>query len=401
MGEVDRWSNIHQDLLYEITKRFHSYENDYLQLRLVCKQWNLKLPKIPNGNKVPWLLLPIGGGGEEEDIYHIMQLPTIDEQILDTGGLEEEGIYHLILPELQDNNICGSCHGWVIIVMVHEGTIKMLNPFTKVHFELPPISTLPNVIDINGDECTIYFGGRIVTRNTILMHKTQIWKAIINSTPSNDNNNDFIAVVIYGCLSSLAFYKPNDKRWLRFPLRCTNICDVIFFQEKIYAVDYEGQLYEFDTKNKSGPVGRIFEATPPPWDVVLRKFYYLIGCDNGSLLMLIRHIRRPYIGNKKCSVETVKFYVYELKKNEKVWSRIYDLGNYILVIGLNSSVQMLSSNFSNCKGNQIYFTDSMCKEHPSNFASRHDLGIFNLEDGSFKRLLTDVNFFCSPVWVLS
>ncbi|XP_020977374.1 uncharacterized protein LOC110271233 [Arachis ipaensis] len=141
MGEVDRWSNIHQDLLKEITKPFHSYDNDYLQQRFVCKQWNLKLPKIPNGNKVPWLLLPIGGGGgaakesfeefhsrEEEDIYHIMQLPTIDEQILDTGGLEEEGIYHLILPELQDNKICGSCHGWVIIVMVHEDSMCKEHP---------------------------------------------------------------------------------------------------------------------------------------------------------------------------------------------------------------------------------------------------------------------------------
>ncbi|QHO39534.1 hypothetical protein HN51_005731 [Arachis hypogaea] len=389
MGEVDRWSNIHQDLLNEVTKRFYSYDNDYLQLRLVCKQWNLKLPKIPTGNKVPWLLLPISGGAakesfeavrslEEEDIYHIMQLPTIDEATLDTDGLEEEEIYHFMLWELQDNSICGSCHGWLIIVMVYEGTIKMLNPFTKVHLDLPPISTLSNVIDINGKECI-----------KIPMHKTQIWKAIINSAPTNDNNNDFMAVVIYGCKSNLAFYKPNDKRWLRFSTR--PMCDVIFFQEKIYAVDYEGQLYEFDTKNKSGPMGRIYEATPPPSDKGIFKCYYLIGCANGSLLMLIRPVTRRYK-----VVETVKFYVYELKKNEKAWSRIYDLGNYILVIGLNSSVQMLSS-----KGNQIYFTDNMRIAHSPYLAELHDVGIFNLEDGSFKKLLTDVKFFCPPVWILS
>ncbi|QHO08545.1 uncharacterized protein DS421_14g473590 [Arachis hypogaea] len=271
MSEVDRWSNIHQDLLNEVTQRFYSYDNDYLQLRLVCKQWNLKLPKIPTGNKVPWLLLPIGGGAakksfeevrslEEEDIYQIMQLPTIDEETLDTDGLEEEGIYHFMAWELQDNSICGSCHGWLIIVMVYEG-----------------------------------------------------------------------------------------------------------------------------------PMGRIYEAAPPPSDTGCFKCYYLIGCANGSLLMLIRRVRR------RCKVvETVKFYVYELKKNEKAWSRIYDLGNYILVIGLNSSVQMLSS-----KGNQIYFTDNMRIAHSPYLAEPHDIGIFNLEDGSFKKLLTDVKFFCPPVWILS
>ncbi|MED6132664.1 hypothetical protein PIB30_020996 [Stylosanthes scabra] len=136
---IDEWANIHHDMLNEITKRFHLYD-DYLQLRLVCKQWNLKLPKIPNnGNKVPWLLSPIAIDASE------------------TRDLEEKGIYHLMLPDmLQDNIIVGSCHAWLIsvVIMSHGGTVRILNPFTKVHLDdnggSVPVLTLPNVIDNDG-----------------------------------------------------------------------------------------------------------------------------------------------------------------------------------------------------------------------------------------------------------
>ncbi|XLV04084.1 hypothetical protein S245_018421 [Arachis hypogaea] len=73
MGGVDQWAGIHHDMLNQITKRFHSY-NEYLQLRFVCKQWNFNNPLITSGNKVPWLLLPIATAAaknslKEDDIY--------------------------------------------------------------------------------------------------------------------------------------------------------------------------------------------------------------------------------------------------------------------------------------------------------------------------------------------
>ncbi|XP_057756449.1 uncharacterized protein LOC130975720 [Arachis stenosperma] len=371
MGEFDRWSDIHQDLFNEINKRFYSY-NNYIQLRLVCKQWNLKLPKIPEGNKVPWLVLSTGSAVKEsfEEEAHALEEEVRapeDEGILDARSLEEKRIYHLMLPVMQDNIMCGSRHGWLIIVM-----------------------------------------GLIITRNTIFVHQDQIWKAIINSTPNNDNDSDFIAVVIYGLFLELAFYMPNEKRWIRFPTRdLVDIHDVIFFEEKIFAVDGNGQLYEFDTRTKSGPVGGKHEATPPPSNVGMPNcYYYLIGGDNRSLLMLVKGVRhRYYMKNQKrfCKCETVKFDVYELKKNEKTWSRIHSLGNYILVIGSNSSVQILPSNFLNCRGNQIYFTDDMHDRREvyfENTTPASQIGIFDLEDGSCQTFLTDVDSFCHPIWIL-
>ncbi|XP_057761148.1 uncharacterized protein LOC130981584 [Arachis stenosperma] len=379
MGEVDQWARIHQDMLNQITKRLYSYD-DYLQLRLVCKEWNFKLPKIPNGIKAPWLLLPIGGTPTArepfkagEDVYHITQLSNIDEESVDTSSLDEKGIYHLKLADLQYNLIRGSCHGWLIIVSIYEGTIRMLNPLTKAYLDLPPISTL-------------------------------FWKVVINSAPINDNNNDFMAVAIYGACN-LAFYKSNNKRWLKLPTSAdatTYFQDVIFFQEKIYAVDDDGQLYEFDTKTKTGPVGIIHEAAPPS-DVVtqgeISNLKYLIGCADGSLLMVVRHLRNLMEHDEKRSYETIKFDIYKLEKNANTWSRITSLGNYVLVIGFNASVQMLAGDFSNCKGNQIFFTDNFVEDQSLNVVYYHNIGIFNLEDESCQTVLSDVNFFSPPVWI--
>ncbi|MED6172409.1 hypothetical protein PIB30_049749 [Stylosanthes scabra] len=385
MGEViDQWANIHQDMLNEIAKRIHSYD-DYLQLRLVCKQWNFRVPKIPN-NKVPWLLLPVE---EEEDIFY------------DTPSLEEKGIHYLTLPDMQHKLIRGSCYGWLIVVSI-EGTIRMLNPWTKVCFDLPPISSLPNVT-CNSNECTYYLGPHEVMTDTVDANKFLVWKVIINSAFTNDD--DFLAVAIYTGLR-LVFYKPNNKTWLEIPGNGTYpyFQDVIFFEEKIYAIDDDGQLYEFDAKTSAEPVGGIHEATPPSDIVTLGEILnikYLIVRDDGSLLMIVRH-RNLRDGQENYRYyDTIKFDIYELKKNSKAWSRIISLGNYVLIVGFNASVRMWAGEFLNCKGNQVYFTDNFVAEQTmdSDQDYYHGIGVFDLEDESCQTVLSDVKFSCPPAWI--
>ncbi|MED6223219.1 hypothetical protein PIB30_071834 [Stylosanthes scabra] len=392
MGDhVDQWANIHQDMLNdEIAKRIHSYD-DYLKLLLVCKQWNLTLPKNPTaGNNVPWLLLHIGG--------------TIDDEAattLDTTSLEQKGIYHLTMrvpPELQYNLIRGSCHGWLIIVSMYEGTIRMLNALTKVCLDLPPISTLPDVI-LNGDKLSFHHGVGRVTADAIRSNKFILWKAIMNSAPVNGNANDFTVVALYA--ASLAFYKPNNGRWLKLNSRHGRfIRDVILFEEKIYAVDDDGHLLEFDTTTtKAGPVERIHEASPP-YDIVISKQVcnqkYLIGRADGSLLMVVRHLHDLLGYGGQRYYETFNFDIYELKKNAKAWSRITSLGDYILVVGLNASIQMPAANG---KKNRIFFTDSYVQEQAVRDYYYHGIGIYNLEDDSSQTVLDDVIFFSPPVWM--
>ncbi|QHO05861.1 hypothetical protein HN51_064837 [Arachis hypogaea] len=409
MDEINRWADIDEDLLKEISKRFHAY-HDYIQLRFVCKQWRLKLPKIPNENKIPWLLLPDetvkNHSDEDKEIHHLMQLGVADDETLDTCALEEKNIYHIMLPEMQsyDKLIRGSCHGWLIVVSISDGTIQMLNPFTNRRLDLPPISTLPDVIDYqpdnHGNEYTLLdYDDVTMTEERDEVHRLHVVKVIINSSPEYDIEN-FVAVVIFGpYYRRLAFYKPGNMRWVEFSglefSRDEWFHDIIFFQEKIYAVNYYGQLYEFDTKTRSGLKGGIHESRPPseiPLGPVKSK--YLIGCANGSLLMLVRHT-----GRKGEEFETLKFDIYELKRNRKEWSTIDNLGNSILVIGFNSSVQIPVPSLS--KGNQIWFTDNQIDLQSSFYRPvAQDIGIFDLDYGNFQRVLPEVKFFCPPLRLL-
>ncbi|KAL4375591.1 hypothetical protein AHAS_Ahas05G0297100 [Arachis hypogaea] len=391
MGETDRWSDIHPDMLNEITKRFYSYD-DHIPLRLVCKEWNLKL----GSNEIPWLLLPeetfkSSFDQEEEEIYSLMHLPVADEDILETKVLEGKGVYHAMLPGMQmlDILIRGSCYGWLITLTRSEGKMQMLNPFTNMHFDLPPLSTFPNIIEYNpgNDEYTCWDSlGKISNQDRDSLHKLQVWKVVINSPPNNDNK-DFMAVAIYGPLQRLAFYKPNNKRWSDFT-RNIYFEDVIFFKEKIYA-DYDGQLYEFDTNTESGTMGGIYAAPPIGFTRCASKLKYLIGCDNGNILMLVRKFD-TLRGTEK-ELETKKFDIYELRKGSKTWSRLHSLGNFIVLIRLNSSVQMLPTNFLG-KGNQIYYTDDLIDLKLTDHASTRDIGIFDLKNRSFRRILQDVKY---------
>ena len=63
------------------------------------------------------------------------------------------------------------------------------------------------------------------------------------------------------------------------------------------------------------------------------------------------------------------------------------------MIGCNSSILMLPHTFPNDKGNHIYYMDNQVELHSSDFVAIQDIGILNLEDGSTKKLLSNVNFF--------
>ncbi|RYR56130.1 hypothetical protein Ahy_A05g021913 isoform A [Arachis hypogaea] len=340
MGDIDGWANIHHDILKEIAKHLYSYD-DFIQLRLVCKQWSLKLPEI--SSKILWLLVPESFSNyfseDDEGGYHLMQR-IADEVRLDIQSLDEAKIHHLKLPEMQNKLIRGSFGEWLIVLDIYQGSMCMLNAFTKVRLDLPPISTFPDIIDYNPNN----YGLEYTVRDL-----------------GDDDMDDY--------------HEPSSYK-------------------KIYAVEEGGQLYEFDTKTKSGPVGGIHEVKPPSDAAVgLYQLKYLVGCANGSLLMLVRHftIRES---------RTYKFDIYELKKNAKEWSRLDSLKNYIVMIGFNSSVQILPASIQT-KGNQIYFTDNLLNLQSWDYAEHQDIGIFDLDDGSYQRVLSDVKFMCPPVWCYS
>ena len=115
-----------------------------------------------------------------------------------------------------------------------------------------------------------------------------IEKIILSSFPEE---NDFMAVAIYGDYPELAFYRSGDGNWTDIPtIHITREAgfgfqDVIFHEGKIYAIDWKACLYEFDMKTRSGGISKV----PPPPNLY-GKDKYLVRNPDGHLLMAVRHL---------------------------------------------------------------------------------------------------------------
>ncbi|KAJ1431127.1 F-box-like domain superfamily [Sesbania bispinosa] len=395
---MNSWSNLHSDLLNEIARRLYSYD-DYTRLRLVCKSWNLKVSKTPDHRNNPWLILPFNAS--EPDTHH---------------HLIEKKIYHLRLPEMQKSLIRGSCCGWLINLTVSNGALQVLNPFTKDHFDLPPISTFPDVVAYQPGHEKEYIMRDIRDDTTytiesgIHMHTTQVAKIILSSNPSH-NKHDLMAVAIYGDYGRLAFSRFGDNKWTDIPVMMKTIhCefqDVIFHQDKkIYAVDWSGQLYEFDTQIiNSLPLGGLISIGKPPLKRIIPCNYnlkYLVGRPDGDLIMVVRYFveiptQDEFEGLR--SYRSFNFDIYTLNKKELIWSRVYNLGIYSLMLGINSSIWMPPYTSPN---NHIYYSDNFVERHWSEIVGGHDIGVLDLSNGITNQLFPRRDLVCpAPVWLLS
>ncbi|KAK7252976.1 hypothetical protein RIF29_37312 [Crotalaria pallida] len=416
----------------EIVKHLDS-PKDYLRFRATCKSWNLNLPKIPNHMKlsVPQLMLPFGY--ETDGILQV-----------------KPDFFHSSLPvDMPDTLFRGSGFGWLISVGL-DGLIRMLNPHTKAQFNLPPMSTIPNVVaynpDVQDEEYTIKRTlppnlpyATIYTTSKYHIQEMNIKKIIISSPPPLDHKkkqqDDFMAIAIYGEHNQLAFCKLGDNKWREFSTPGERISysldDAIFYEGKIYGVGSNSRLVEFDLKTSSGSVT---DMPHRPKDDPLIQFSgvnnkFLVCSDEGDLLMVVRYWtytkRSDGDGDggggggggdddddgddeeeeeeEEYFYKTSRFGLYKLDKRKKKWRRISSLGDSVLVVGLNSSVCMLPFIDGNGKWvrNCIYFCDNNFVYH-GEIVGGHDVGVFNLEDERVEELFPNVEFiFPPPVWLFS
>ncbi|OIW18576.1 hypothetical protein TanjilG_13328 [Lupinus angustifolius] len=321
--ETSQWPELSEDLLHEIGKLLHSYD-DYYRLRMVCKEWNKVLPQIPNH---PWLVLPF------------------DDKAIETRVAEEK-IYYVKLPELHTSKLRGSCFGWLMVVEF-DGTLH-----------------------------------------------------------DDYKQEDFMAIAIYGQYNRLAFCKRGDNKWTDIPKSQKDDVDadydyedVIFHQGKIYVIDSFTKIFEYDIKTSSTPLGRIIEI-PKPHDLSFLatnwKFAYLIGCLDGGLLMVVRHINFYRVLVQNVGFNSPKFDIYKLEKGAKQWSRVFDLKNYALLIGFNLSVLMSANIFPNGWENRVHYTDNVLPSQFFKSVGGYDIGVFNLEDGKSTLLFPDITVLSSP-----
>ncbi|KAF8412286.1 hypothetical protein HHK36_000247 [Tetracentron sinense] len=349
------WSELPNDLLGLIAQRVLIYE-DFVAFGGVCESWRSVAVKqnFTPSPQLPWLMLPEQKNCDTRTFF----------------SLSKGMVHERRLPEVRGKRCWGS-QGWLITFSI-DLNISLLNPFTRLQIQLPPHRTFKYHFDIYEDvEEYNYTPAEI--------QELYIYKAIVSSSPSS--TTDYVVMVIHGPKIQLAFARPGDEAWTTIEeTRPTRYYDVIYYKEKFYAVNSHGVVVVCDVQGPNPTELRII-AKMPDFDTKI----YLVE-SAGALLVVSRYVDINIV-NGVFIYQTTKFRVFkpDLSKSNGEWLQLKNLGDRALFLGQSTSMSIVASDFPKCKANCIYFTDDNEEPYLCNpEGGGKDMGIFDLEDGSFK-----------------
>ncbi|XP_043713803.1 F-box protein SKIP23 [Telopea speciosissima] len=365
------WCQLQLDLLGMIAQKLNIYI-DYLRFRAVCVNWRSGVPKRPPHlpSQLPWLMLHNKRGSETFRGFF---------------SLSEDKIHWLELPEASHyKRFCGSSQGWLVVVG-ETPVITLLNPLTRVKIYLPPLSTFPNVLDFNisqvGREYLLETSSKLpYTRNIREMRDMFMKKVIVSSNLGNSSEADYVILAILNETGELAFCRRGDEEWSLITEAGSYSEDVICYKGSFHAVDKFGNITICDFGDNS-PVVTVIETTPSLFGEIL----YLVELS-GELFLVTRFLDLNPCFDPDLVYKTMRFEVSKFDSSGSMWTKVENLVDYALFLGKNSSLSVLASDFSGCRGNCIYFTDDYAEANYEGVCGNHDLGIFNLEDGSVELL---------------
>ncbi|KAK9075030.1 hypothetical protein SSX86_003349 [Deinandra increscens subsp. villosa] len=361
--------------LHETIANKLKIHKDYIRFRAVCLSWRTSTPKIPNHlpSQLPWLMLP---RTTNQDPQSNLFLSIPDEKI------------HLIhLPEDSDHSDhhrrCGSSHGWLVFLN-ETPSISIINPLTKSKQLLPPLSSFPNVTSFTPgkEEYTIKtLDDDLYTCSSKEMCDSFIKKVVFSTSPSNEKV-DFYALAILNQTGDLAYCKKGDLSW-KFIDDANSFCeDAIYYKECFYAVSRHGMIAKCDVKGASVNVSFIETQRQNGGDM-----QYLVNWKD-ELLLVTRYTELEFnMDQNKLDIvyKTSEFQVCRLVNGLK-WECVSELDGHSLFLGENSSMAFCASDFPGCKRDCIYFTDDFSEWNYDGANGSHDLGVYNVKNGSLEAL---------------
>jgi|UniRef100_A0A2N9GZ80 hypothetical protein len=328
---------------------------DHLWFGAVCKQWqsvskDCILAKQRWSKLLPMLMIPTE------------KYTTTERRLY---SVAEGKIYNVELQVPDCERFGSSCLGWLATVD-ESSYVTLLNPFKNgITIRLPPIDPLQPY-----HEGFDYY----------------IYKFILSADPAS-TPNDYVVVAIYGMNKKLAFIRAGDRSWRHVKIQM--ISDIIFYNGLVYAVGHRGLIACFNVKDGNSIESELANVRilapnmdPPRYS----DRAYLVESSGGDLL----YVHRKLDKNEDYILQiTDHFKVYKLRLHEqsgKVMERVEleSLGDDTLFVGDNNSMSVSAANFPGCQPNSIYFThDYIDCTRFNNFYQPHDVGIFNVKDGTF------------------
>lgn len=215
--------------------------------------------------------------------------------------------------------------------------------------------------------------GELYTLSLRQMRDSFFKKLVLSSSPSRANG--FTALAILNQTGDLAFCRNGDESWTFIDGARSYSEDVVYLEGLFFAVNKYGGVAVCDVRGVSPSVS--FMETPRQMGADMQ---YLVNSGD-DLLLVSRYLDLDNVDDESNVVyRTVGFDVFKMDWSGPRWEKVKDLGDRMLFIGLNSSSSLSASDFPECFGNSIYFTDDYSEFNFERAVGEHDSGIFRLCD---------------------
>lgn len=377
------WSDLQPELLQTVATNLPTLA-DYIRFRTVCHNWRRAAPISPTylPREFPWLMLPLIRSSNRRRFFNPLN----------------SDLHRLTLPEASNSRRrAGSSFGWLVLID-ESPSIFLINPLTRDRITLPPLSSFPNVTNFDfysiGREYTVRSPGNDFSFYSLKeMRDTFIKKVIISHSPYADPN--FYAIAILNRHETVGYCKNGYNSWRIIDEAQSYSEDVIYFNGAFYAVDKFGSIAICDFNNGDLPVVKYIHVEQQ----IDGDIKYLVDAM-GDLLLVSRYLDFEIDIQYYVEVcKTVRFSVFRFDWNAQKWESLASLDDKVLLLGENSSLALMASDYMGCRGNRIYFTDDYSGSNSDSIAGDHDVGVYNLLDGSIDELPCYPRNSHWPIWI--
>lgn len=182
----------------------------------------------PPGGPYPWLVFDHGRGLRNQTFYTISHPPSNQSNNINNSSVRS-------VPELRNNYVCNSCHGWLIL-SDEDDQFSLFNPVTLESILLPPHDELDPKTNINAcalssppadPSCALFLFDSGLRRILCCRLENQVWF---------EKSYDKV-------IEAVAESSARRKDYLHRPVSCNG---------KLYATTYYGdELVSIDTTEQS------------------------------------------------------------------------------------------------------------------------------------------------------
>ncbi|XP_028792400.1 uncharacterized protein LOC114748208 isoform X2 [Neltuma alba] len=325
----------------------HLSFRDQIQFARCCKSLYSLAFRRPNPKacEKPWLI-------------GLTENPTL------CGRTYNEVTYHQIQAKSfkhSDPHIIGSFKGWLYVQYKLHSLTQLINIFSNIHYDLPPLSTIKNFVPSG------------------IKHVRAFAVSFCKSMRPT-------MIGIVSGLGSLALFKIGGRNW-KGHKREERYVNLTFYNVKMYAMRKEFNqvdIFEIDDNLDLSLVGVIYSSevidaslpVPPPFQA-----YLVVDSKDNNLFVVLQH--RKMFGSVLMAIE---FEIFKTKDGDQLVKVDALDGQIVLLSDTCSEIidvnDCLSSAFFG--GNQICFTTGF----------DHDFGIYSFNDKTIKWLFPFREMYC-------